>query len=674
MRLRIFLPLLLLMLTTLACNFSGKETLAEIQSLEYLRKIDRHKFIGWLNSSDKEIRKQAVESLGRIQDTSTISWLINRLSDRDDSVREAAAFALGQFFLPAAEGPLFNALQGEKSVPVKSTMIEALGKAGTERSFTVLQHFLQDKNPDYQRAAAIACGILAYRGYQPYPILADLSRLLQSGIDPNIRWRCAYALYRTGSPTELKSLLNSLSDPDPLTRYFSLRAQSVIMDYLKTSLPSKYNGNATIRETIRLAKSTQYLDRLAVMLQDSTWYVRLASLQLLETLLPAGLFGKIKICLEDPNPHVRTTAMQTIAAFGTKTAANLLEKIITGGDDWGERGFALYQLSRFRSPTALRYVKDQMKNTPWPEDYYLLRTLDKIDTVKSTLLLSKMSDTENMAELSLILESLVKRKGISMQLMLEKLKLYDPAITTIIAEKLALIKDPAVVPVLLDSYHHFQPPQEIEPMIAIVAALDSIGSPDCVSFLEDILNSPVPPLRETAVRAVEKLTGRKVSIPETPDYSALKSDFPRVDFNGHPVVTIFTSRGNFEIMLFPDKAPITVANFLDLVKKDFYNNIYFHRVVPGFVIQAGDPRGDGWGGPGYSVPCEYNDLFYDRGVMGMAHAGKDTGGSQFFITHTPQPHLNGRHTAFGKVISGWDVVDQIRVYDQILHIEISEYL
>ena len=113
-----------------------------------------------------------------------------------------------------------------------------------------------------------------------------------------------------------------------------------------------------------------------------------------------------------------------------------------------------------------------------------------------------------------------------------------------------------------------------------------------------------------------------------------------------------------------------MINFTRLAARGFYNNIIFHRVVPDFVIQAGDPRGDGWGGPGYNVPCEYNDIFYDRGIVGMAHAGKDTGGSQFFITHTPQPHLNGRHTAFGKVVRGMGVVDSIKLYDKIIKTEI----
>ncbi|MEJ2535909.1 MAG: peptidylprolyl isomerase [Calditrichia bacterium] len=138
------------------------------------------------------------------------------------------------------------------------------------------------------------------------------------------------------------------------------------------------------------------------------------------------------------------------------------------------------------------------------------------------------------------------------------------------------------------------------------------------------------------------------------------------------MVRFTTTKGTFEVELYPEKAPITVANFITLVKTGFYDNIYFHRVVPGFVIQGGDPRGDGWGGPGYAIPCEYNDIFYTRGIVGMAHAGKDTGGSQFFITQAPQPHLNGKHTAFGKVVRGMKVVDTIEVYDRIISAELTK--
>ena len=111
--------------------------------------------------------------------------------------------------------------------------------------------------------------------------------------------------------------------------------------------------------------------------------------------------------------------------------------------------------------------------------------------------------------------------------------------------------------------------------------------------------------------------------------------------------------------LLPDEAPLTVDNFVQLSRRGYYRGIVFHRVVPNFVIQDGDPRGDGNGGPGYAIRCEVNEASYERGTVGMALSGKDTGGSQWFVTHAPQPHLDGGYTVFGQVISGMNVVDGI---------------
>ncbi len=125
------------------------------------------------------------------------------------------------------------------------------------------------------------------------------------------------------------------------------------------------------------------------------------------------------------------------------------------------------------------------------------------------------------------------------------------------------------------------------------------------------------------------------------------------------------------LRLFGSEAPGTVANFVTLAGKGYFNGLTFHRVVPDFVIQGGDPHGDGWGGPGYAIRCEINPLLYDTGRLGMALSGKDTGGSQFFITQSPQPHLNGRYTIFGEVMEGQDVVDKIQVGDVIDEVRIE---
>jgi cyclophilin family peptidyl-prolyl cis-trans isomerase len=113
-------------------------------------------------------------------------------------------------------------------------------------------------------------------------------------------------------------------------------------------------------------------------------------------------------------------------------------------------------------------------------------------------------------------------------------------------------------------------------------------------------------------------------------------------------------------------------SFLKLARRGFYRSLSFHRVVPNFVIQGGDPRGDGWGGAGYSLRSEFSSLTYETGTVGIASAGKDTEGPQFFVTQSPQPHLDGRYTIIGKVVSGMAVVDTILVGDHILDVKIVQ--
>lgn len=135
---------------------------------------------------------------------------------------------------------------------------------------------------------------------------------------------------------------------------------------------------------------------------------------------------------------------------------------------------------------------------------------------------------------------------------------------------------------------------------------------------------------------------------------------------------IATDKGNIEIELFDEDAPNTVGNFVKLAKEGFYDGLTFHRVIPDFVIQGGCPRGDGTGGPGYTIPCEINPRKHETGTLSMAHAGKDTGGSQFFVTHSPQPHLDGVHTVFGQVTSGIDIVNAIAPGDVMNKVTVQE--
>ena len=159
--------------------------------------------------------------------------------------------------------------------------------------------------------------------------------------------------------------------------------------------------------------------------------------------------------------------------------------------------------------------------------------------------------------------------------------------------------------------------------------------------------------------------------------SAQQWDSPpemKIDETKNYSVSITTNRGTIELELYPQHAPQTVNNFVYLAGQGFYDGVLFHRVIPNFMIQGGDPTGSGSGGPGYRFAdeCDGNLLKHERCVISMANAGPNTNGSQFFITHLPTPHLDGKHTVFGKVITGEDIVDAIEQGDTIVSVTVAD--
>jgi peptidyl-prolyl cis-trans isomerase B (cyclophilin B) len=138
------------------------------------------------------------------------------------------------------------------------------------------------------------------------------------------------------------------------------------------------------------------------------------------------------------------------------------------------------------------------------------------------------------------------------------------------------------------------------------------------------------------------------------------------------LVEIKTHEGVMKLELYPQKAPNTVASFMHLADSGLYKGVVFHRIIEGFMAQTGDPNGDGTGGPGYTIDDERNDLKHEAGSLSMANAGPNTAGSQFFICHMPQSHLDGRHTIFGKLLTGFDVLTRLERGDPILELKITE--
>ena len=218
-----------------------------------------------------------------------------------------------------------------------------------------------------------------------------------------------------------------------------------------------------------------------------------------------------------------------------------------------------------------------------------------------------------------------------------------------------------------------------EALVAIAAAtLAEPNSPllsqfDDFGFLHNALKSCKLPMQiETYIalsEAIEVIMGEKIAVPQNIQNLAIDWKLlQQLDPKQRAVIK--TSKGDITIELYVEDAPASVSNFITLTLNEFYNNNPFHRVVPNFVIQGGCPRGDGWGNPKSSIISEFSDFNYTTGTLGMASAGKDTESSQWFITHSDTPHLDGRYSIFGHVISGMSVVHKIEQGDQIVAIQL----
>ncbi|MEA2175656.1 MAG: hypothetical protein QOD00_3248, partial [Blastocatellia bacterium] len=213
---------------------------------------------------------------------------------------------------------------------------------------------------------------------------------------------------------------------------------------------------------------------------------------------------------------------------------------------------------------------------------------------------------------------------------------------------------------------------------AALAILESLGKQKSVAAndaLKTALDSPDHLLRRRAAALLEAngagdFQSRIGTVASRNTLADYQRALARRDKQVRALVA--TDKGVFTIELLADDAPLNVDNFVQLARRNYFNGITFHRVVPNFVVQGGDPRGDGNGGPGYQIRCEINETPYERGAVGMALSGKDTGGSQWFVTHSPQPHLDGGYTVFGRVVAGMNVVDQITRGDHIRSISITE--
>jgi cyclophilin family peptidyl-prolyl cis-trans isomerase/HEAT repeat protein len=665
-----------------------------------------------LGNTDAKVRQRAALAAGRIGDERAVSSLNDLLrKDADNEVRQTAAFALGEIESPAGADALTELLKRRGSDiadgGVRARAVEALGKIVAAMVVTAAAGAGSAKAPeddrlDIMRAAivdalrfedsrrsqsdrlTILLGLTAvlrikpdgagplvvrFLDYSDAQIVAaalntmarlrlkdgnERVRQLLSHSDPIVRANAARVIGAAEHKEAFDALLaRAVNDPDLRVRASAIRALASLKD-ARAADPLIKRGNALLSSERQVPAARNELLEIATTLGR---------------LLTNSMNADAIFFLRDMHARTKGEAVEVEVAFariapGIYLTNPTVDNVLKVGSTWRQVSRRAQALAAIRDVITGAAAGSAGDNTLKAAQRELASMLDRrttptlaIPDVLQAYSGYKNPDTDQFARRFLQSSDVIVRATAA-----ELLGGQPPGE----ANTRALIE--ALPRALSD--------RDLND--AALAILDALGKPktkEANDAIRSALDSSDHLIRRKAV-ALLKANGvgdfsERIGLVKSRDTDA---DYRRAIARvGRKVTTtVVTSRGSFVIEFLSEDAPLTVDNFIRLAKKGFFNGQTIPRVVPNFVIQAGDPRGDQNGGPGYQIRCEINEVRYDRAAVGMALSGKDTGGSQWFVTHSPQPHLDGGYTVFGRVIRGMDVVDNIARGDVIRRVIVNE--
>jgi cyclophilin family peptidyl-prolyl cis-trans isomerase len=340
------------------------------------------------------------------------------------------------------------------------------------------------------------------------------------------------------------------------------------------------------------------------------------------------------------------------------------------------RAAAMQTLARVDAGSFLTVLSGLDPDPEWTVRAAQAAALGTLEEGQGTARLRMMLQDRDQRVVTAVLGALVASRSTDVErILLERLKAEDFGVRAFAARALAELKSKAALPTLVEAYRSEIPDQTYVARAAALAAVAAIDPAAARPLLQEALTDREWPIRLRAAALLEE-AGVTNPPPEPARPVPASRTISQEEWSSiiapqySPHAFIETNRGTIEIELAISDAPLTVNSFVTLARKGFFNDLTIHRAVPDFVAQLGDPRGDGEGGPGYTIRDEINERPYLRGTVGMALDWEDTGGSQFFITVSPQPHLDGRYTVFAHVVDGMETVDQLRVGDVVQRIRI----
>jgi cyclophilin family peptidyl-prolyl cis-trans isomerase len=628
-----------------------KELAQEILNLEFQRSADSSVFERYIVNQSTEIRILTADAIAKIGNSAHLPVLHELLKDNEPPVVKKAIFALGQF--RNQDSLLISFLNNDKYNSYLKDIIGALGTSKSEIVLTTLLNNIESYPDSINSIVLEAITFIAPKKYRNHKIRNYLSHE-----NTNISGMAAYFYSRHPLRSAISYLIRA--NIQPATQWDKYRLKA-----LQESL-EKYNIqflDSTLHDSLKYRIVSDLKDK------SISWQHQFYELSILQHYQDKLSYKIITRYLTDKNPHLRLSAINAIAQFDTIDAKSTLLQVYQDAD-WSDKGHIILALAKNNPQMTYSLIQQNLDKGHTYFKQLLLKSLARIKNNMSIRQLRQFLLVPNI-RLNLTAYAELSRHGYIGYNQTKKLLLSgDMALATVAAQWIITHQDFARFDDLSTAYAHFAEPQGVETLLALLHAMDFVSSEESIQFLQETYKNTSSIVIANKIK--DSLKNTNASIPSRAD--------PQIDlfvpeeriYQKEVVnVTIETTKGNIMIELLPDIAPATVSNFVYLVKKGYYNNILFHRVVPDFVVQCGDPRGDGWGGPGYAIPCEYNELPFERGTIGMATAGKDTGGSQFFICHSGQPHLNRRYTVFAKVLEGMEIVDQIEIDDKIIQIVIQ---
>jgi cyclophilin family peptidyl-prolyl cis-trans isomerase/HEAT repeat protein len=662
------------------CGQSDARAVARIASWEQHRSLGAGTLGAWANDPMKPpaVRARALLALARLQDADTAPLVVAACADPDAEARGMAAFAAGELGLAwdgipdAVRAQLADAVLAaeahEMDAAARTQQLTALGRLRTPSAMDRLVQRLSAA-PEVAEPAALALGVAA-RAKTPWPEAATplLTSRLGAAEPEGLRWAAAYALGFASASQSRTALLGALSDASSEVRATAAKGLAERGTPSDTHALEPLLSDAS-PETA--AEAVRTLAKLATRCESAALCPPLRALAALGASVDTASQGDLR----HGGPPLVALAQAGLPPAGQPLLQQLRARLHTDFERATEGTKADLGWLDCRLAAALD------RSTGWlvetlgcgeglvPESRRLRLGLSEVaqgkglgggfDRAAAQRFLSSPDPTVQLAAVNLVGASRHPEAAADVR---RYVSLKDAVLSAAAAAALGELGDTASGPEVLKRAEAAT--LEPEQADAWADALVALKPPGAEALLHRWLAAAHPHLRHAAEHALSTLEGKPVRA------SGASREETQVWPSAEPVAEnvtwrLPTARGVVVIKPAFAAAPETVAQLTRLARAGYFQGLTFHRVVPDFVVQGGDPRGDGEGGPGFTLPCEVSPLRYRRGTVGMALSGKDTGGSQIFVALSPQPHLEGRYTIVGEVVSGMDALDAVLEGDSL---------